>query len=139
MHCARMFDSSLRADAGICPLPNRVHTYVFAETVTSEGDLVDVVRGYGVRRENVRMNTGVDRFAFKSIQIKVHESQLPGPCAPCSTNSLFSCLIATSLLRFLMAHVRPCGGGATAVLTGGVQAAARRVPESRREADDVGH
>ena len=68
MHCARMFDSSLRADAGICPLPNRVHTYVFAETVTSEGDLVDVVRGYGVRRENVRLNTQRRLYAFNMVQ-----------------------------------------------------------------------
>ena len=27
-----------------------------------------VLRGYGVRRENVRMNTGSDRFAFNGVQ-----------------------------------------------------------------------
>ena len=26
------------------------------------------LRGYGVRRENVRMNTGSDRFAFNAVQ-----------------------------------------------------------------------
>lgn len=31
-------------------------------------DACQTLRGYGVRRENVRMNTGSDRFAFNTVQ-----------------------------------------------------------------------
>lgn len=31
-------------------------------------DACQTLRGYGVRRENVRMNTGSDRFAFNAVQ-----------------------------------------------------------------------
>jgi hypothetical protein len=40
----------------------------FDSTVMTAQDACQIFRGYGVRRENVRMNTGSDRFAVNAVQ-----------------------------------------------------------------------
>jgi hypothetical protein len=40
----------------------------FDATVMTAQEACQTLRGFGVRRENVRMNTGSDRFAFNAVQ-----------------------------------------------------------------------
>ena len=40
----------------------------FDSTMMTAQEACQVLRGFGVRRENVRMNTGSDRFAFNAVQ-----------------------------------------------------------------------
>ena len=41
---------------------------------------LDMLRRHGVRRENVRLNTGTDRFAFNALQINfLPEEYKPPP------------------------------------------------------------
>ena len=78
-----------------------------ADAVTSEGDLVDTLRGYGVRRENVRMNTGVDRFAFKSIQIQVLASPARSTCLRQCVSTLYTLTPFEMCLQFLPEEYKP--------------------------------